>query len=115
MAPRMIFVINHAGDFRDDVAATLDFNPVSDFHAQTLDLVHVVQCGTTDGGAADGHRLEFCDGREFPGPPDLNVDIFDLRDSAASGVFVGNRPARGFAGESQLALQGCAVDFDYNA
>ena len=57
-AARVVSVLDHAGDFGDDVAAALDFHPVPDFHAQTLDLIHVVERGAADGGAADGDRLQ---------------------------------------------------------
>ncbi len=75
---RMVFVFDHPRDFGDDIAAALDFHPVADLHAQALDLVHVVQSGAADGGAADGHGLQGRDRREFPGASDLHQNVFDL-------------------------------------
>src|SRR6185312_13717199 len=79
MSARVVFVVNHARDFRNDVAAALNFNPVTDLHAQAFNLVHVVQSGATHRGATDGNRLEFRYWRELAGASDLYVDVFDLR------------------------------------
>ncbi len=111
----MIFVFDDLRDFGDHVAAALDFDPVADFHAEALDVVHVMQGGAADRGAADGDRLQRRHGREFSGASDLHQDVFDLGDAAARGIFVGDGPARGFAGEAELVLQRGAVDFDDDA
>ena len=44
-AARMVFVFDDLHDFRNDVAAALDFDLVADLHAEFVDEVHVVQCG----------------------------------------------------------------------
>ncbi len=111
----MVFVFDHARDFGDHVAAALDFHPVADLHAQALDLVHVVQGGAADRGAADGHRLQRGHRREFSGASDLHQDVFDLRDASARGVLVGDGPARRFAGVAQFRLQRRAIDLDDDA
>ena len=111
----MIFVFDHLRDLGDHVAAALDLHPVADLHAQALDLVHVVQGGVADGRAADGNRRQHRHRREFPGASDLHANVFELGDAGARGVLVGDRPARSFAGEAELVLQGGAVDFDDDA
>ena len=55
MAARLVF--QHLHNFGDDVPAALHRYPVADAHAQAVDLVHVVQGGAADGGAADRDRL----------------------------------------------------------
>ena len=62
-ATRMIFVIDHANDFRDHVAAALHFDPIANLHAQALDLVHVVERRAAYGGAADGDGFQHGHGR----------------------------------------------------
>ena len=101
LAARMLLVVEHLHDLGNDVAAALDLHPVADEHAEPLDFIHVVQRGAADGGAADRHRLERRDRREFPGAPHLHQDVFDLRYARARGILVGDCPARRFAGKSQ--------------
>ena len=112
---RVIFVVDDLRDFGDHVAAALHLHPIANLDAQTLDLIHVVQCGVSDGRAADQNRRQHCDGRELASAPHLHADVFQLRDSGARGIFVSNRPARGFSGESEFILQRNAIDFDYDA
>ena len=114
-AARMIFVFDDLRDFRNHVAAALDLHPVADLHAEALDLVHVVQGRVADGGAADRNRSEHRNRSKFSRAPDLHANVFELRDSGARRVFVGDRPARGFAGEAEFVLQSGAVDFDDDA
>ena len=101
--------------FRDDVAPALHFHPVADLHAQALDLVHVVQGGATDCGAADRNRFQLRNRREFAGASDLHMNALDLRDSRPRGVLVRDRPARGFAGKAELPVQNRTVDLDYDS
>jgi hypothetical protein len=45
-------------------------------------------------------------GVKFAGPADLPQNgLLDLRDARPRGVFVGDRPARRFAGEAKFVLQ----------
>src|SRR5881227_867117 len=111
----MIFVVNHARHFRNDVAAALDFDPVANLYPQALYLIHVVQRGAADSGAANGYRLELRNRRQLSCAPYLYMNLLDLRDSASRCVFVSDCPARGFAGESELPLQRNAVDLDHHA
>ena len=71
--------------------------------------------GAADRGAADGNRLQRRHRSEFSGASDLHQDVFDLGDTAARGVFVGDGPARGFAGVSQFRLQRGAIYLDDDA
>src|SRR5438552_18296895 len=94
LAPaRLIFVVENPRDLWNHIAAALNFNPVADLHAEPFDLVHVVQRGTADGGAADGNRLQLRNRREFACASNLHMNALDLRDSRPRGVFVSNRPA----------------------
>ena len=104
MPTRMIFIIQHAINFWDDIAAALDLNPIADLHPQTFNLIHIMQSGATDGGATDRHRLQHCHGSQFAGPADLHTNVFNLRDAGPGRVFVGDRPARGFARVTRVRL-----------
>ena len=111
----MLLVVDDRDNFRNHVPAALNLYPVADLHAETLDLIHVVQRGARYGRAANRNRLQRGNRRQFPGTPDLHQDVFDLRDSAACRVLVCDCPARGFTGEPKFLLQPGSVDFDHNA
>ena len=113
MPTRLVF--QHLHDFGNYVAAALDQHPVADAHSQPIDLVHVVQRGAADRGAADRHGLEPCHRSQLAGAAHLHLDVFNLRLTRMRGVLVGDRPARGFAGEAQLLLQPNAVDLHHDA
>ena len=113
MPARLVF--QHLHDFGNYIAAALDQHPVADAHAQPIDLVHVVQRGAADRGAADRHGLEPCHRRQLAGAAHLHLDVFDLRLARMRGVLVGDGPARRFAGEAQLLLQPNAVDLHDDA
>src|SRR6266567_5380135 len=115
MAAGMVFVVQHTRDFGDYVAAALNFHPVANLHSQPLDLVHVVERSAAHCSATDGNRLQRRDRGEFAGASDLNENVLNLRDSRSRCVLVRNRPSRGFAGETKLALHCRAVDLDYNS
>src|SRR6267142_2108298 len=108
---RMRFVIDDFHDFGNHVAATLDLYPVADPHAEALDLVHVVQRGAGNSCAADRNRLEPCNRRQFASAAYLGNDVFDLGDSAAGRVLVGDSPTRSFARKAQFLLKCRAIDF----
>src|SRR6476660_4485757 len=112
---RMVLVFDHPIDFGDDVAAALDFYPVANLHSQALDFVHVVESGAADGSSPDGDRFQRRNRREFSGASDLYQDVLDLCDSSTSCVFVGDGPARGFAGVAELSLQNSAIHLDDDA
>ena len=107
--------VDDGGDFGDDVAAALDRDEVADADAEARDFVGVVQRGAGDGGAADEDRGERGDGRDLAGAADLEEDVFELGDAGARGKFVGDGPARGFAGEAEAALLRGGVDLDDDA
>src|SRR5690242_17647616 len=87
LAPaRMLVVVNDPRDFRNHVAAALDFNPIADLHSQAFDLIHVVQSGAADGCPTDRYRLQLGHRREFPGPPDLDMNVLNLRGPGTRGV-----------------------------
>ncbi len=113
MAARLVF--QHLHDFGDHIAAALHLHPIANAHAQAIDLVHVVQRGAADRGAADRYRLQPCHRRQLSGAAHLHLDVFNLRLARARRVLVGDRPARSFAGEAQLLLQRNAVDLHDDA
>src|SRR5436309_13685354 len=78
VSARMVFVFDHLYDFRDHVAATLDFHAVADLHAEAPDLIHVAQCGAGNGRAADRDRLEPRDRRHLPRASALGGAAFRL-------------------------------------
>ena len=113
MTARLVFQNLH--DFGNNIATALHLHPVANAHAQPIDLVHVVQRGSADGGTADGHGLEPCHRRQLTGAAHLHLNVFDLRLARVRGVLVRDGPARGFAGEAQLLLQPNAVDLHHDA
>ncbi len=112
---RVLRVLDDLHDFRNHVAAALDFDPVADLDAKLVDEIHVVQGRARDHGATNWHRLEPRDRGELSRPTDLRNYVFDLGDCAVCRELVGDGPARGFAGESQLLLERGAVDFYHDA
>ncbi len=112
ISARMILI--HFDHFRDHVAAPLDANPVADLYAEAFNLVHVVQSSIADGCAADGNWSQFRYGRELAGAASLPANIFQLCDTAARRIFIGNRPARRFPGESEFILKAGTVYLDYD-
>ena len=62
-----------------------------------------------------GTGLSHATGVSFAGAADLRHDVFDLGDRAVRRKFIGDRPARSFARESQFLLESGAIDFDYDA
>src|SRR5579862_5440283 len=101
----MIFVIDNARDFGDNVSAALDLYPVIDLHTQPFDFIRVMQSGAADGGAANRYWLQHRDGSQFPGAPDLPENAFDLGDARPRSVFVSDRPPRSVPGIAKLLLQ----------
>src|SRR5581483_4936210 len=82
---------------------------------QALYLVHVVQRGAADGGAADGHGLKPGDRSQLPGPPDLRHDVFNLRHARTRCVFIGGGPARRLAGIAEALPQVGAIYLHHHA
>ena len=115
LSARMIFIFHHPHHFGDHVSPALDHDPVTDLHAQSLDLILVMQGGAGDGGAADENRCERGYRRELSGAAHLHQDVLNPGNAGARRVFIGNRPARRFAGEAQLVLNGSVVNLDDNA
>ncbi len=111
----MIFVVNDFRDLGDDIAAALDGDEVANLDAEAFDLVGVVERGAGDGGAADEDGSECGDGCDLAGAADLEEDVFEFGDAGAGGEFVGDGPARGFAGEAEAALLRDGVDLEDDA
>ncbi len=54
-------------------------------------------------------------GVSFPVRPTCDQNVFDLGDAGTGSVFVGDGPARSFAGVAKFVLQRSAIDFDHDA
>src|SRR5947209_11982902 len=91
-------------DVRDHFAGALDEDGVADLQAEAIDFVHVVQGGTADSDASYLHWLEHGDWRERAGAAFLHANLIHYRGFMASGIFVGDGPARGSGGVAQFAL-----------
>src|SRR5262249_23060031 len=102
-------------DLGNDIAPTLNFDPVADLHTQAVDLVHVVKRGAANGRPADGNWFQRCHGSQLSGPANLHKNVFDLSNSGSRGILVRDGPARSFAGETESALERGTVDLDYDA
>src|SRR5207249_216770 len=106
------------GDFenvRNDFAGALDQDGVADLQTQTVDFVHIVECGTADSDAANLHGFEDRDRCERAGTPDLHANVVDDGGLLTSRIFVGNGPARSFRCESQFVLDAYGIDLDDHA
>ena len=99
-----------AQDLRDDVAGTLHDHHVAGAHVQPLDLVGIVQGGARNHHAADIDRLEIGDRRQRAGAADRDQDAVQPRARLLGREFVGHRPARGAAHETEALLPIDAVD-----
>ena len=84
----------HAHDLGNHVARAAHDHRVADAHVLALDLIHVVQRGVADGGAADQHRLQARHRRQRAGAADLEFDVAQHRERLVGRELVGDRPAR---------------------
>ena len=98
----VIFVRHDFDDLGDHIPAALHQHPIADLYSEPIDLVLIVQGGAFHRCPPDWDRPQRRKRREFAGAPDLNQDVFDLRDSRTSCVLVSNGPARRFSGETKL-------------
>src|ERR1700751_5286205 len=101
---RMLLVPDDFNDLRDDVAASLDLDGVSDSYSQSVNLVGVVQSSARNRGPPDQYRRQDGDWGNLAGSTDLKVDVSQLCCCCAGGELVGNCPSRRFAGKSKAAL-----------
>ena len=112
---RVARILHNFGDFGNDVAAALDRYEVADAHAETGNLVGVVERGAGDGCAGDEDGREVGDGSEFAGTADLEEDTVQSCEAGAGGEFVSDGPAWGFACEAEAALLRGGVQLDDDA
>src|SRR5256885_11955499 len=77
---------------RDDFAGALDQHSVADLQAQTLDFVHIVECGTADSDAANLHRLEHPHPRECAGSADFPAKSLAPRGPLPPREIISKRP-----------------------
>ena len=111
----MAGVVHHAVDFGDHVSPPFDLHPISDFDAQTLDFVEIVQRGSANRRAPDRNRLQDRDRGQFSRAAHLHENVLDLSGGGAGGIFVGDRPTRGFSGVTQFLLQLHLIELDDHA
>ena len=111
----MIFVLNHLHDFRDYISTAFDQHPVPNLHAESFDLILVVQRGALNGGSPNGNGSQGRQGRQLACAPDLYKDLFDLRDRGPCRILVGDGPTRSFTSKSELPPHLRSVHFDYDA
>ena len=93
-------------DFRNNVAAAFNQNPVTDTQAEPLDLVFVVQGRARNSDAAELYRLQHRHRCQRARAADLHNDIVDPGRRLARRILVSDRPARRFSGRAKLVLQG---------
>ena len=108
-------VQHRAQHLRDHLAGALDHHPVADADVQVADVVLVVQGGALDSDAAHLHRRQHRVGGDRAGAPHIDDDVEERGDCLLARVFVGQRPARVFAGKAQQLLQSQAVHLDHAA
>src|SRR5258708_1565841 len=94
VAARVVLVVDDLDHFRNHVAAALDFHPVADSYAEAIDLVHVVERGAGNGGAANRDGFEPRHWSKLSSSAYLRNNVFDLRDAAAARALVGDGPTR---------------------
>ncbi len=102
-APRA-FGDEDVDDFRDDVAAFLDGDRVSDAHVLARQLIEVVQRSVDDFRSAEAHRIELRDGGDRACPPDVVVHFPYDRLRRFGRVLEGYDPARRLRGRAELEL-----------
>ena len=93
----------------------LDDDLIADADVQVAHVVFVVQRGGGDGDAADFDGIEHGVGRGRARAPNLDKDVGEPGNGFACGKFVGDGPARVFAGEAEFVLYPQRIDLDHNA
>ena len=107
-----------AGDphhLRDDIASPANDDTVTDLHAETFHLVHVVQCGVGDHHTGDLHRCQSGDRRQRASASDLKIDALQGGFLFLRRVLVGDGPARRARHEAQFTLQTQCIELDDRA
>ena len=100
----------HADHFRNHVARAAHDHGIADMHVLAANLVFVMQGGIADRGAADEHRLQLGDRREFAGAPDLHFDVAHNGELLFRRKFVRHGPARLARDKAEFCLQCEAID-----
>ena len=108
-------VEDDADDLRNDLARLLDDHRVADADVLAADFAQVVERGVLHRRAGDEDRLHVGPRRELARFADLPIDADEFRDGLLGRVFVGDAPAREFAGVAELLLQVDAIDADDDA
>ncbi len=104
----------HAHHFRDDVAALLDDDGVAHPHVLAGEILVIVQGRPLDGRPAEQNRIEVRHRGQRSRPPDVDADLAHDGHGLLRRVLVGERPARGFGGRAELALDGPLVHLDHD-
>ena len=105
----------HGDDGGNDLAGFFNDDDIAHTDVLAFDLLVVVQRGIADGAPADEHGHQPRHGRESASAAHLDVDGQQLGLRLLGLVFVGNGPARGLAGDAELALISKAVHLDHRA
>src|SRR5579862_2620433 len=111
----MVLVFDDLGDLGNDIATALDFDPVADAEAHSLDPVGIVQGGAADGDAADKDRIEHRGRRQLSAAPHGDHDVMHLRDGLFGGELVGDGPARRSPGVAETLLRRMRIHLDYDS
>ena len=108
-------VLHDAEDVRDDFACAFDEHRVARVDVEAADFVEIVERRFGNGDAADVDRLEDCERRENARAADADENLPYERGFLARGIFISDRPARGFRRVAQLVLERDFVDFHDDA
>ena len=100
-------IIHHLGNH---VASALDAHPVAGPHAQSFDLIAIVQGNVGHDDPADGHRRQPPHGRQLAGAAHLYVDRLQRGLRLFRREFMRNRPARRLGDEAKPRLPVQPVD-----
>ena len=102
-------------DFGNHVAGFVDDNRVSHSHVFAAYLVDIVQRGARYGRPGDRYGVEFGDGGQYPGSPNLYANLAQHRALFFGREFECDSPARCARGEAQCGLLFEGIDLHHNA
>ena len=95
-------VDDRGDDLRNDLAGTLEDDRVADSKVLAPDLVDVVERRVAHGRPTDEDRGHVRDRGHRAGPPDVDLDLLELRRDLLGRELVRGRPARRAADEPEL-------------
>ena len=95
----------------NNIPCSLHLHPITGTHAQSCDLIAIVEGHVRDDDPTDSHRLQPPHRCQLASAAYLDIDCFQRRLRLLRRKFVRNSPARGLGDETQTLLPVEAVNF----